>query len=118
MIVAEVAIEGLAGGRLAPEQAAVVGRFPEVDRDLAIVVAEAVHASSIEALLRGTGGALLRDVRLFDIYRGVPLADEEKSLAFRLRFGAATRTLTEGEVDAAVAAVVASLRTIGARLRA
>ena len=118
VIVAEVAIEGLAGGRLAPEHAAVVGRFPEVDRDLAIVVAESVQASSVEAVLRETAGDLLRDVRLFDIYRGVPLAGEEKSLAFRLRFGAASRTLTEGEVDAAIAAVVATLPAIGARLRA
>jgi len=118
VIVAEAAIEGLAGGRLGPERAPVVGRFPEVDRDLAIVVPEAVHAATVEAALRDSGGDLLRDVRLFDIYRGVPLIGEEKSLAFRLRFGAASRTLTEAEVDSAVSAVVASLRTIGARLRA
>ncbi len=118
VIVAEVAVEGLAGGRPAPEHAAFVGRFPEVDRDLAIVVAEAVHASSVEAVLRESAGDLLRDMRLFDIYRGVPLDGGEKSLAFRLRFGAATRTLTEAEVDEAVAAVVAALGTIGARLRA
>jgi phenylalanyl-tRNA synthetase beta chain len=118
VIVAEVAIEGLAAGRLAPERAAVVGRFPEVDRDLAIVVAETLQASSVEAVLRESAGELLRDVRLFDIYRGVPLTGEEKSLAFRLRFGAASRTLTEAEVDAAVGTVVAALTAIGARLRA
>ena len=47
--------------------------------------------------------------RLFDIYRGVPLAGDEKSLAYRLRFGAGDRTLTEAEVEAAVAAVVGAL---------
>ncbi len=118
VIVAEIAIEGLAAGRLPPERATVVGRFPEVDRDLAIVVSESVPAVSVEDVLRESAGELLRDVRLFDIYRGVPLAGDEKSLAFRLRFGAAARTLTEAEVDAAVASVIESLGTIGARLRA
>ena len=118
VLVAEVAIEGLAGGRLAPERAGAVGRFPGVDRDLAIVVAETMQAASVEAVLRETAGDLLRDVRLFDIYRGVPLTGQEKSLAFRLRFGAASRTLTEAEVDGAVSAVVAALPTIGGRLRA
>ena len=63
----------------------------------------------VEALVREQAGDLLRDVRLFDIYRGVPLAGGEKSLAFRVRFGAADRTLTEAEVEAAVAGVVGAL---------
>ena len=118
IILAEVALRGLAGGRLAPEKAHAVGRFPETDRDLAIVVPEATPAAAVEALVRTTAGALLRDVALFDIYRGVPLGEDEKSLAYRLRLGAADRTLTEPEVDEAVAAVVAALPGIGGRLRA
>jgi phenylalanyl-tRNA synthetase beta subunit len=57
-------------------------------------------------------------VRLFDIYRGVPLEAHEKSLNYRLRLGAADRTLTEPELDAAVAAVVGAVGSIGGRLRA
>ncbi len=117
VIVAEVALEGLAAGRLAPERAPVVGRFPEVDRDLAIVVAEGTPAAAVEALLREHAGGLLLDIRLFDIYRGAPLAAAEKSLAFRLRFGAAARTLTEPEVEEAVAAVIGALGDIGGHLR-
>jgi phenylalanyl-tRNA synthetase beta chain len=75
-------------------------------------------AADVEALLRAHGGALLRDVRLFDIYRGVPLADGERSLAWRLRFGAADRTLTEAEIESAVAGVVGALPAVGGRLRA
>ena len=117
VIVGEVAIEGLAEGRLTPERAPAVGRHPEVERDLAIVVAEATPAASVEAVIRGRGGELLRDARLFDIYRGTPLAGTEKSLAFRLRLGA-ERTLTEAEVEAAVAAIVDGLSEVGGRLRA
>jgi phenylalanyl-tRNA synthetase beta chain len=118
VLVAEMAIEGLEAGRLAPERAPSVGRFPEVDRDLAIVVPGATPAADVEALVLANAGELVRDVRLFDIYRGVPLTAEEKSLAFRLRFGADGRTLTEPEVEAAVAAVIGALPGIGGRLRA
>ncbi len=118
VIVAEVALDGLAAGRLEPERAHAVARFPEVDRDLAIVVAETTRAATVGDVLREHAGSLLRDVRLFDIYRGVPLASSEKSLAFRLRFGAPDRTLTEAEIEAAVAAVVAALPAVGGRLRA
>jgi phenylalanyl-tRNA synthetase beta chain len=117
VIVAEVALDGLAAGRLSPERARAVPKFPEVDRDLAIVVPEATAAASVDALVRDHAGPLLRDVRLFDIYRGVPLADDEKSLAFRVRLGAADHTLTEGEVEGALAGVVAALPSVGGRLR-
>ncbi len=117
VIVAEVAIEGLAGGRLAPERAPQVGRFPEIERDLAIVVAEDLPAASVDAVIVANGGALLRSTRLFDIYRGVPLGRDQKSLAFRVTFGSNERTLTEDEVEAAIAAIVRALPAIGGHLR-
>jgi phenylalanyl-tRNA synthetase beta chain len=118
VIVAEVAVEGLAEGRLAPEQAPTISRFPEVDRDLAVVVPDAVAAAAVTAILRDAGGPLLGDVRLFDVYRGAPLAADRKSLAFRLRFTAPDRTLTEAEVDEVQARMVVALEEIGGQLRA
>jgi phenylalanyl-tRNA synthetase beta chain len=57
-------------------------------------------------------------VTLFDVYRGRPLGDGEKSLAWRLTFGADDRTLHEAEVDEAVAAVSTGLGSdVGGRLR-
>ena len=79
---------------------------------------EAVSAAEVDASIHGHGGELLRAVALFDVYRGRPLADEERSLAYRLAFGADERTLTEGEVDAAIAAITAGLAAdVGGRLR-
>ncbi len=118
VILAELAIDGLASGRLAPERAPSVTRFPDVDRDLAIVVSERTAAAEVEGLVRGAAGGLLRAIRLFDMYRGVPLAPEEKSLAYRLAFGAPDRTLTEDEIDGVVSAIVGALGGIGGRLRA
>jgi phenylalanyl-tRNA synthetase beta chain len=75
------------------------------------------QAGEIDEIIRSAGGPLLAEVRLFDIYRGAPLSDHEKSLAFRLTLQA-DRTLTEAEVEAAVAAVTAALERAGGRLRA
>jgi phenylalanyl-tRNA synthetase beta chain len=118
VVVAEVALAGLGRGRLAPERAQAVARFPEVDRDLAILVPEATPAASVASLVATHGGPLLRDVQLFDIYRGTPLSAGEKSLAYRLRFGADDRTLTEVEVEDAIGAIVSALRSIRGSLRA
>jgi phenylalanyl-tRNA synthetase beta chain len=118
VIVAELAIAGLDGGALPPIRVRPIPRFPEVERDLAIIVAERRPAAEVEATIRRHGGELLRGVRLFDLYRGAPLAATEKSLAYRLVFGTGDRTLTEAEVDGAVAAVVGGLEAeLGAHLR-
>jgi len=94
-------------------------RHPAVDRDLAVIVAETLPAADAQASIRRHGGVLLRSVTLFDIYRGRPLAGAEKSLAYRLAFGADDRTLVESEVDEAVAAVTEGLAAdVGGRLRA
>ena len=74
--------------------------------------------ADVEAAIRRHGGPLLRSIRLFDIYRGRPLTDDEKSLAYRLAFQADHRTLVETEVDDAVAGVTSGLvADVGGRLR-
>jgi phenylalanyl-tRNA synthetase beta chain len=92
-------------------------RQPDAERDVAVVVDEARPSGELAATIRASAGPLLHDVRLFDVYRGAPLAADERSLAFRLRFAADDRTLTETEVDAAMAAVMAALAAAGGRIR-
>jgi phenylalanyl-tRNA synthetase beta chain len=117
VVVAELAIQGLAGGQLPPVLARAVPRHPAVERDIAVVVPERTPATEVDAAIRDSAGPLLADARLFDIYRGAPLAGDEKSLAFRLTFQA-DRTLTEGEIEAAVATVTAAIAEGGWHLRA
>jgi phenylalanyl-tRNA synthetase beta chain len=118
VVVAELSIAGLAAGILGAVRSVPPARYPAIERDLAVVVPEAQPAGTVAAVIRRTGGELLRDVALFDIYRGAPLAPGEKSLAHRLTFQSADRTLTEAEVDAAVGAITAALSAeVGGRLR-
>jgi phenylalanyl-tRNA synthetase beta chain len=105
VIVAEVAIGGLDVAAPTRMHVEPIPRFPEVERDLAVIVAESRTAAEVHSTIERHGGVLLRRVRLFDLYRGTPLAATEKSLAYRLVLGAKDRTLTEAEVDAAIVAV-------------
>jgi phenylalanyl-tRNA synthetase beta chain len=93
-------------------------RHPDLARDLAVVVAEDRPVGDVSAAIRRHGGPLLRTVALFDIYRGAPLGEDEKSLAHRLTFRAPDRTLTEDEIDAAVGAITRGIAAdVGGRLR-
>ncbi|MEK9525952.1 MAG: phenylalanine--tRNA ligase subunit beta, partial [Acidimicrobiaceae bacterium] len=95
-----------------------VSKFPSSDIDLAFVVGDDVAASRIEASLRKGGGALLTDVELFDVYRGPGVDDGARSLAYRLRFQATDRTLTDGDVaDARQACIDQVVKKTGAVLR-
>jgi phenylalanyl-tRNA synthetase beta chain len=117
VIVAELEIAGLAGGQLTDVRAFAPSRHQASERDLAIVVGDAVPAASIAEAIRSAGGPDLRSVALFDIYRGAPLGADEKSLAWRLVFQADDRTLTEAELDAAISAIEDAARRVGGRIR-
>ena len=75
-----------------------VSKYPSSDIDLAFEVPDEVAAAKVEASLRKGGGPLLRDIELFDVYRGDGVATGSRSLAYRLRFQADDRTLTDAEV--------------------
>jgi phenylalanyl-tRNA synthetase beta chain len=76
-----------------------IPRFPAIQRDLAVVVANETPADAVMAKMRKLGGDLLQQVEIFDVYRGNPIPDEHKSLAFALRYQSLQRTLTDEEVN-------------------
>jgi phenylalanyl-tRNA synthetase beta chain len=117
LVVAELEIAGLAGGRPADVRAGAPSRHPAGERDIAVVVPETVPAAAVAEVIRSVAGALLVSLGLFDIYRGTPLGADEKSLAWRLVFQADDRTLTEAEIESAIGAVTAAVSRIGGRIR-
>ncbi len=118
VIVGELSIRGLTLGSAPVVRVGPIARHPAVERDLAVVVSEATPASAVDAVIRAAAGSLLASARLFDVYRGAPLAAGEKSLAERLVFQARDRTLTDPEIDAAMGAIVAALSSeLGGRQR-
>ena len=75
--------------------------YPPVFEDLAVVVDEPVEAQTIVDSVRSAGGPELRDVQVFDLYRGEQVGEGRKSLALRLEFRSEDRTLTDEEVATA-----------------
>ena len=95
-----------------------ISRYPEVRRDLAVVLDKQVAASAAVDLVKAAAGEYLADVVVFDLYEGEGVAENEKSLAMGLTFRDQSRTLTDEEVSNALAQVIDSLtEKLGARLR-
>ena len=95
-----------------------LSRFPVSRRDLAIVVDECVTAQAVQDVIRQRGGNLLREVWLFDVYRGKGIAEGRKSLAFGLNLQDFSRNLTDHVVEEAVSGILAGLaEQFGATLR-
>ena len=84
-------------------------RFPAVTRDIAVVVDEPFRAGEIVQEVRALNDPQIESVRLFDCYRGAPIAAGKKSLAYTIAYRAADRTLTDDEVNLLHARVVARL---------
>ncbi|AXH95053.1 phenylalanine--tRNA ligase subunit beta [Ornithinimicrobium avium] len=80
---------------------------PMAASDVALVVARSVRYADVEASVRAGAGDLLESIELFDVYTGDQIEDDQQSLAFRMHFRAADRTLTTEEVNAARDAAVA-----------
>ena len=93
-------------------------RFPQVRRDLAMLVGRELPAASIEDLVKLSGGEMLSEVGVFDVYQGKGVGASDKSVAIRLLFQAAGRTLRDEEVSSRVQLIIDELRSnLGARLR-
>ncbi len=85
-------------------------RFPAIERDLSVVVAEGITWANIEVQVRSTRPALLESLRFLTTYRGKPIEKGRKSVSFRMVFRDASGTLRHEQVDPQVEAVVQALK--------
>ena len=84
-------------------------KYPAVSRDLALVCDEEITVAQAEKIIADAAGKLLRDVKLFDIYRGVGVPAGKKSMAFSLELRADDRTLTDADSEAVTNKILAAL---------
>ncbi len=115
-LVFEIRLDGLLAGRLPAFRP--LSKFPSIRRDIAILVDREVGFSAVQACIARAAPAIVRDVRLFDVYTGDKVDSTERSLAFGLILQDSSHTLTDEEVDRAVRSVLDALaRDLGAKLR-
>jgi len=92
--------------------------FQPVERDFAFVVTDDVEADRLVKAAKGADRSLITDVRVFDVYRGAGVPEGMKSIALSVTLQPTERTLTDADIDAVTAKVVAAAgKSTGATLR-
>jgi phenylalanyl-tRNA synthetase beta chain len=104
----EIKLEALTQGILPKSQAP--SKYPEVTRDLAIVVDENVAAAQILAEIRAEAGDFLVDLRIFDVYQGDAVQVGKKSIALGLTWQHPSRNLTDDEINTIISNTVKALQ--------
>ncbi len=100
------------------DQTGAVPTLPPVLEDLAIVVDESVPAERVAELIRQTGGKVVTEVRLFDVYRDEKIGAGKKSLAYSLTYQAVNKTFSDKDVAGMRARILRRLeQELGAVLR-
>jgi phenylalanyl-tRNA synthetase beta chain len=95
-----------------------ISRFPQVRRDLSVVVDETVALSALVERVVLAASSLLCDLRIFDVYRGQGVEAGRKSVALGLIFQDISRTLTDQDVEQLMASIITDLRvSLNARIR-
>ena len=84
-------------------------KYPTVSRDLSVLCDEALTVAEVENVMTAAGGKLLRNVKLFDIYRGTGVPEGKKSVSFALELRADDRTLTDGDSEGVVNKILTAL---------
>ena len=115
---AEINFTALADLQLPDATYVPLPKYPTTTRDLAIVCGDAVTVGQAEDTITESAGKLLRNIRLFDIYRGTGIPEGKKSLAFSLEFRADDRTLTDTDCEQVMTKILTALeKSLGATLR-
>ena len=87
-----------------------ISRFPSIRRDVAVIVDDAVTAAELVGAVQSSAADLIREVRIFDVYKGPGIEAGRKSVAIGLILQKTSRTLTDEDADAAMAAAITKLQ--------
>lgn len=85
-------------------------KFPAAERDIAVLVDKTALVGDLEATIAKASGALLENIKLFDVYEGDRIPEDKKSVAFAISFRAADRSLTSEEVNKVFNKIVKDLQ--------
>ena len=94
------------------------GRFPSVQRDLAIIVDKSIAYGNIENVIKRLNISRLHEIRLFDVFKSDKLGERKKSLAINFTFIDEEKTLTDKEIDAMMEKIMQTVESeFGAEIR-
>ena len=87
-----------------------ISRFPEIRRDIAILVDQSIPATSIQDTIKTVAGELLQDIVIFDVYQGKGVIEGRKSVALSLTLQHSSRTLVDDEIAAFMERIIITLK--------
>ena len=118
IFLAELDLEILLKRRTTNKSFKSLPKFPAIERDVAMLVAESVTHAEVLVVVKNTKAANLVDTELFDVFRGQNVPEGQKSLAYSFTYRSAEKTLTDEEVNGAhESLVVAFKEKLGAMIR-
>ena len=95
-----------------------VSRFPEIRRDIAVIVDSSIASSELRQVVTSNAGAFFHKLMLFDVYVGKGIENNSKSIGLGLTFQHPSRTLKDEEVNSAMERIVTVMKTeLNAKLR-
>lgn len=95
-----------------------ISKFPTVKKDIAVVVAKNVTAEELQKVIKNSGGKLLQDSKVFDVYTGTGIPEDKKSIAITVELGDMSKTLTDEEISSVIDKITENLANkFGASLR-
>lgn len=117
--VAEISVDGIFNkNSLEKSKCKPFGKFPNIERDLAVVVDDGVLAQDIVDAVQSAKIKFLQDVKVFDEYKSEQIGKNKKSVAMSFTFSSLERTLTDDEIAAEMAKILSALkRKVGAKIR-
>lgn len=93
-------------------------KFPSINKDIALVVDKKSISKDIEKVIKSAGGSLLTNIEVFDVYTGVGVGIDKKSIAYSLTFSDMKKTLTDEEINGLMDKIIDTVsKKCGAELR-
>jgi phenylalanyl-tRNA synthetase beta chain len=93
-------------------------KFPSINKDIALVVDKKSVSKDIEKVIKSAGGSLLTNIEVFDVYTGVGVGIDKKSIAYSLTFSDMKKTLTDEEINGLMDKIIDAVsKKCGAELR-
>ena len=87
-----------------------VNKYPSIVKDMAFIVDKNIFASNIIETIKKSGGRLLTNIDIFDVYKGDNIGEDKVSIAFSLTFEDNTRTLSDEEVNTIFNKIIATIK--------
>lgn len=115
--VMEINLDKLLAKRVSKMKFKEISKFPNIKKDLALLVSKDKTSKEVETLIKKKAGKLLLDISVFDVYEGKNINEDKRSIAYSLTFGAPDRTLNDDEINTVLENIIKDLENKGIEIR-